>query len=147
MKLSLRYLHWSLSDPQWTTLVCTDQWSAFYYSTCRQFNSLSIYMFKKVFFQQQKHKYSFPAINEELYMWKKVYMYYSFRMANITCTVLEHEMLMCNGTKFEKHEHAFVAGSPQFWIYLSVYIFLMLFAGKLKILCRPIIVNLRSTTL
>ena len=49
---------------------------------------------------------------------------------NIVCKVLLADKLSCNGTIFEIAEEEITPDDKLFWIYLGVYIFLRLFAGK-----------------
>lgn len=48
----------------------------------------------------------------------------------ILCKVLLADKLSCNGTIFEIEDEDITPDDKLFWIYLGVYIFLMLFAGK-----------------
>lgn len=52
-------------------------------------------------------------------------------MASVSCILQEHGAVLCNGTKYVLEEEPLNYKDSWFWIYLGIYVFLVLFAGKL----------------
>lgn len=48
----------------------------------------------------------------------------------LNCSMLDHERVICNGTVYKLPEEPLTYEDAKFWIYLGVYVFLVLFAGK-----------------
>ncbi len=54
---------------------------------------------------------------------------------NITCQFIHGtEKVICNGTEYDLPEQILTIDDMWFWIYLGIYCFLVLFAGKLLVI-------------
>ena len=48
----------------------------------------------------------------------------------MNCTKVGHDSVICDGTLFRIPEEKISTDDALFWVYLGIYVFLMLFAGR-----------------
>lgn len=51
---------------------------------------------------------------------------------NVSCIVVNDDTVECDGLTLTREEGLLKASNALFWVYLCVYIFLVLFAGKFQ---------------